>query len=151
MIRAHRMNLQSHVPLRKQVNLNPPAQFPACQHRAYWRRTSASDGEGISLLNRNVVTSATQDAPLSFIKPWCLSFSFNIIFVKYLESTTNPNSDQISAYITLWHGHSSRREGKRISVYRRQVSHSPRAPSSQPWGADIHVAHADKGTWAQRG
>lgn len=57
-------------------------------------------GGRINLLNRNSVTSAIQDSPLSFIKPCGLSFGFHPIFVKCLQSTTKPNSDQMCAYTT---------------------------------------------------
>lgn len=70
--------------------------------------------ESISFLNRNFVTSAIQDSPLSFLKPCSLSFGFRPTFVKYLQSTTNPNSDQMCAYTTLWHGHSSRQEHQHL-------------------------------------
>lgn len=88
-------------------------------------------GKRIHLLNRKAVTSAFQDSPLSFIKPWSLSFGFNPIFVKYLQSTAKPNSDQMSANKTSWHSHSSWQEGERTSIYWHRVSHSLCAPSSQ--------------------
>lgn len=91
------MNLQSHVPLRKWVSLNLPAHVLLINTKNPGNTYPHLIGGRIKLLNRNSVTSAIQDSPLSFVS---LSFGFHPIFVKYLQSTTKLNSDQMCAYTT---------------------------------------------------
>lgn len=59
------MNLQSHVPLRKCVSLNLPAQSFLLVNTDY---TGNTHPRLIGLLNRNFVISAIQDFLLNFIK-----------------------------------------------------------------------------------
>ena len=74
----------------------------ACKHSDAGNTHPYLTGEGKGLLNGNSVTSATQDSPLRVIKLRSLSFDLSPIFVKYLQSTTKPNSQQMSVYTTLW-------------------------------------------------
>lgn len=118
-------------------------EYSACKHLDAGNTHPYLIGGRKGLLNGNSVTSATQDSPLSTIKLQSLSFGLSPIFVKYLQSITKPNSQQMCVYTTLWHGHSWQ-EGKRTNGYWHQTSHSPQK-------ADPGISHTDEVTWAQRG
>lgn len=76
-------------------------EYSACKHLDAGNTHPYLIGERKGLLNGNSVTSATQDSPLSAIKLQSLSFGLSPIFVKYLQSTAKPNSQQMCVYTTL--------------------------------------------------